>query len=303
MTPAQARSLAADPAVSSVEEDGVATISETQSGATWGLDRIDQASGLDGTYSYTATGAGVDAYIIDTGIRSTHSEFSGRMLPGANFVSRGKSTTEDCNGHGTHVAGTVGGTTYGVAKGVNLVPVRVLDCRGSGSWSGVVAGMDWVAGEAVGPSVANMSLGGGASTSIDQAVARMTGADVTTVVAAGNEDQNACNVSPARAASALTVGATDRNDVRASFSNFGRCVDIFAPGVGITSAWHQSDTQTNTISGTSMAAPHVAGAAALVLQSGNMSPAQVEATLEGNATPGAVSDEAGSPDLLLYTAP
>jgi subtilisin family serine protease len=164
--------------------------------------------------------------------------------------------------------------------------------------------MDWVAGKAVGPSVVNMSLGGGASTSIDQAVARMTGAGVTTVVAAGNEDQNACNVSPARAASALTVGATDRNDVRASFSNFGSCVDIFAPGVGITSAWHQSDTQTNTISGTSMAAPHVAGAAALVLEgSPGASPGQVEATLEGNATKGAVSDEAGSPDLLLYTGP
>ncbi|MFK5634727.1 MULTISPECIES: S8 family peptidase [unclassified Ornithinimicrobium] len=305
MTPAQARSLATDPTVSSVEADGVVTVSEVQSGATWGLDRVDQRTRtLNGTYSYTATGAGVDAYIIDTGIRSTHAEFAGRMRPGANFVSRGKSTTEDCNGHGTHVAGTVGGTTYGVAKGVNLVPVRVLDCRGSGSWSGVVAGMDWVAQKAQGPSVANMSLGGGASTSIDQAVVRMTNAKVTTVVAAGNEDQNACNVSPARAGSALTVGATDRNDTRASFSNFGTCVDIFAPGVGITSAWYQSNTQTSTISGTSMAAPHVAGAAALVLQgSPTLSPAGVESALESRATANVVGDPMGSPNLLLYTGP
>jgi aqualysin 1 len=304
MTPAQARALADDPAVTSVERDGVVTLSADQRGATWGLDRVDQrALPLDGTYRYTATGAGVDAYILDTGIRTTHADFGARVQAGANFA-KGKSTTEDCNGHGTHVAGTVGGTTYGVAKAVNLVPVRVLDCRGSGSWSGVIAGMDWVAGKASGPSVANMSLGGGANASIDAAVARMTGAGVTVVVAAGNENVDACTTSPARASGAITVAASDRSDRRASFSNFGSCVDVVAPGVSITSAWYRSDTQTSTISGTSMASPHVAGAAALVLQgSPGASPAQVQGALESAATTGVVSDLKGSPNRLLHTAP
>jgi subtilisin family serine protease len=245
----------------------------------------------------------VNAYILDTGIRSTHTEFAGRLRPGANFA-KGKGGTEDCNGHGTHVAGTVGGTTYGVAKGVNLVPVRVLDCRGSGTWSGVIDGMDWVAANPTRPAVANMSLGGGANASIDAAIDRMTKAGVTTVVAAGNETADACTKSPAAAPSAITVGATDKADTLASFSNFGGCVDILAPGVGITSAWYRSDTQTNTISGTSMASPHVAGAAALVLQ-GNpgASPAAVTQTLTASATAGVVKNANGSPNLLLYTAP
>ena len=262
----QLNALQHNPNVSYIQQDGRVSASATQTGATWGLDRVDQRDlPLNSTYNYTPTGAGVHAYIIDTGIKSGHTEFTGRMGNGYDAVTSG-GAANDCNGHGSHVAGTVGGTTYGVAKQVTLHPVRVLDCAGSGTNAGVIAGMDWVANNHVKPAVANMSLGGGASTATDDAVNRMHNAGVTVVVAAGNENQNACNVSPARAANAITVGSTTNTDARSSFSNYGTCVDVFAPGSNITSAWYTSTSATNTISGTSMASPHVAGIAALYLQ-------------------------------------
>jgi len=294
--PAQAlNGLRRNPLIAAIEQDAVVTLDATQSGATWGLDRIDARSlPLDGVYSYGPTGAGVDAYIIDTGILSGHIDFGGRVQSGYDAVTIG-GNAEDCDGHGTHVAGTVGGTEWGVAKEVNLIPVRVLDCNGSGSFSGVIAGMDWVAGQASGPSVANMSLGGGASSSVDAAVSRMVDAGVTVVVAAGNSNADACNSSPARAAAAITVGATTSSDARASYSNFGSCLDIFAPGSGITSAWYTSATSTNTISGTSMASPHVAGAAALWLEeNSSWTPAEVVNALTNAATEGAVTNADGS---------
>jgi subtilisin family serine protease len=303
LTPTAAAALARNPNVEAIEADGVVSIEATQSGATWGLDRIDQANlPLSGTYTYTRTGAGVRAYIVDTGILGTHVEFTGRMAAGFTAISD-RNGTKDCNGHGTHVAGTVGGTVYGVAKGVTLVPVRVLNCRGSGTNSGVIAGVDWVAAQSHRPAVANMSLGGGVSTALDNAVANAVSAGITFVVAAGNSNVDACTASPARTPSAITVGATTNTDARASYSNFGTCVDIFAPGSSITSAWYRSNTQLNTISGTSMASPHVAGVAALYLQGGNASPSTVTNALINGATTGKVTSAGtGSPNRLLFTA-
>lgn len=302
LSAAELAEVRSDPRVSFVAEDQVVTTMATQSGATWGLDRIDQRNRpLSGTFTYNATGAGVKAYIIDTGINASHTDFGGRVGAGATAISDGRGTN-DCNGHGTHVAGTVGGSRYGVAKNVTLIPVRVLDCNGSGANSGVVAGMDWVAGQG-GGGVANMSLGGGANTATDAAIARMTNAGITTVVAAGNENQDACNVSPARAPSAITVGSTTNTDARSSFSNYGSCVDIFAPGSNITSDWIGSTTATNTISGTSMASPHVAGVAAQYLQlNPGASPSTVTNAILGNATTGVVSGTNGSPNRLLFTS-
>ena len=301
MSEKAAKRLAADPGVAYVEQDQIFTTQDTQTGATWGLDRIDQANlPLNTTYTYPNTAANVTAYIIDTGILTTHNDFGGRATSGYDFVDNDSNAT-DCNGHGTHVAGTVGGTTYGVAKAVRLVGVRVLNCAGSGTNAGVISGVNWVTQNAVKPAVANMSLGGGVSTALDSAVANSVASGVTYALAAGNSTANACNSSPSRVPSAVTVGATTSTDAKASYSNYGTCVDLFAPGSSITSAWYTSASATNTISGTSMASPHVAGVAALVLSANpSYTPAQVASYLTSSAVSGKVtSPGTGSPNLLL----
>jgi subtilisin family serine protease len=308
VAPGLAARLAADSRVAYIEQDAEFTTMTTQSPATWGLDRIDQrALPLSGTYTYNAIGSGVTAYIIDTGIRFSHTDFGGRAVSGFDAVDGG--SADDCNGHGTHVSGTVGGSTYGVAKSVKLVAVRVLNCSGSGTTSGVIAGIDWVTGDhaAGAPAVANMSLGGGASTALDTAVQNSIADGVSYAVAAGNGNQggraqDACKYSPARVPEAMTIGATDNTDTKTSWSNYGNCVDWFAPGLGITSDWFSSNTATNTISGTSMATPHTTGVAALYLQ-GNpgASPSAVRTALYDNTTKGVVKSSKTTNNHLLFT--
>ncbi len=295
--------IANDPRVAYVEADRTITLSATQSPATWGLDRVDQRDlPLDNSYTYETTAAAVSVYVIDTGIRQSHTEFGGRAFSGYTAVNDGHGT-DDCHGHGTHVAGTIGGASYGIAKQARLYAVRVLDCNGSGTLSGVIAGIDWVTANHIAPAVANMSLGGGASTSLDNATRNSVAAGVSHAVAAGNDNADACNFSPARVDQALTVGATTTVDARASYSNTGVCVDVFAPGSAITSAWIGSDTATNTISGTSMASPHVAGIAALYLAAQPTAPpAEVFSAVTATATAGRLSNlGAGSPNLLAYS--
>jgi subtilisin family serine protease len=296
--------LRSNPAVVAVDPDTPVTTSGTQPSPPWGLDRIDQrALPLSASYTYPGDGAGVTAYVVDTGILSTHVDFGGRVRAGYTAINDGRGTG-DCNGHGTHVAGTLAGSTHGVAKGATPVAVRVLDCNGSGSMSGVIAGLDWAAANHVAgtPAVANLSLGGPTNSSLDAAVTALVNDGVSVSVSAGNDTVNACTQSPARATAALTVAATDRTDARASYSNFGTCVDTFAPGSGIVSDWYTSSTATMTLSGTSMATPHVAGAAAVLLgQQRTLTPAQVASRLIGSATTGVVTNAGtGSPNKLLF---
>ena len=305
MSAAAARSLSHDPAVAYVEPDQRFHATGTQSDPIWNLDRIDQRSRTGNhRYAYDTTGAGVTAYVIDSGIRRTHHQIAGRVGSGFTAVKDGRGT-RDCFGHGTHVAGTIGGKTFGVAKGVRLVPVRVLGCKGGGTLSGIISGVDWVTAQHQGtkPAVANMSLGGGSSRALDNAVRRSVFDGVTYVVAAGNDSDSACAYSPADTGSAITVGATNARDARASFSNRGGCVDLFAPGVGVKSAGITSDSATAVHDGTSMATPHVAGVAALYLQAHPAAtPAEVSDAIDDATTKGVLTSlGSGSPDRLLYS--
>jgi len=289
-----------DPDVAYIEQDQVVSLSATQTNATWGIDRIDQRNRpLSGTYTYNTTASNVYVYIIDTGIRTAHTQFGGRAL--AVYDAFG-GNGQDCNGHGTHVAGTVGGSTYGVAKGTRLRAVRVLNCSGSGTWSGIIAGMDWVRNNRISPAVANMSLGGGFSSSVNTAANNLANSGVFVAVASGNSNANACNFSPASASAVTSVNASTSTDAKASFSNYGSCTHLYAPGASITSAWSTSNTATRTISGTSMASPHVAGVAALYKATfGNAGSSTIRSWLINNSSTGKISgNPSGTANRLLY---
>ncbi len=300
MDAATVEALRASPFVSYIEQDSVVSKSADQANPIWGLDRIDQRDRpLDNNYHYDNDGSGVTVYVIDSGIRTTHNQLAGRVAGARSFISGGP---QDCDGHGTHVAGTVAATTYGVAKQADVYGIRVLDCNGNGTVSGVVAGMNWVAGNHASPAVANLSLGGSTSTTLDNAITGLFNAGVLPVVAAGNSDANACGESPARAPLALTVGSTTSSDARSWFSNWGSCVDLFAPGSSILSLGIANDNATVTYSGTSMASPHVAGVAALYLSSDpSATPAEVSNAILNDTSNGKVSDPMGSPNKLLYS--
>jgi subtilisin family serine protease len=296
----QLNALRHNPNVEYVEQQQLMSIEATQSPVTWGLDRIDQRNRpLSNSYTYNTKAPSVTAYVIDTGVRPTHNEFNGNAASVYNAVG---GSNDDCNGHGTHVAGTIGGETYGVAKDVRIRGVKVLSCSGSGSTAGIIAGVDWVRLNATKPAVANLSLGGGYSSSTNTAVNNLANSGVFVAVASGNSNANACNYSPASAANVTSVNASTSTDAKASFSNYGSCTHLYAPGQSITSAWYSSNTATNTISGTSMASPHVAGVGALYLQ-GNpgASNSTVRSWIINNATTGVITgNPTGTANRLLF---